>query len=244
MKHVQQHAPFDTFNGTNQNFGRDAIARNSLFTNGCNHSGKKMNSSFRTNPILAAASILLLATTGCASKGKVDQSIDATLQNFGIREAKPQKPPVVPLRIYAGTNLNSGNDGNSAASVVKIYHLRSSQRFERAPFNAFLDHAGEQAALGSDLLSVNEIVLMPGARQELSEKLSHGTTRLGVVALFRAPAENRWRLTFDASAKTLADSGITLGVHACALTSDSDALTSRFSGDALSLASIKCGTSK
>jgi type VI secretion system protein VasD len=67
---------------------------------------------------------------------------------------------------------------------------------------------------------------------------------LGVVALFRAPAENRWRLTFDAKSKDLPATGVTIGVHACALTSDSAALLTRISGDPNSLASIRCASSR
>ncbi|WP_258532975.1 type VI secretion system lipoprotein TssJ, partial [Xanthomonas oryzae] len=117
--------------------------------------------------------------------------MDKTLQAVGIKEAKPEASPMIPLRLFAGSNLNAGSDTHATAAVVKIYHLRSAQRFEQAAFNAFLDQAGEQAALGADLLSVNEIVLTPSARQELNEQMSEGTTTLGVVGLFRAPAEGR-----------------------------------------------------
>ncbi|AWH53748.1 type VI secretion system lipoprotein TssJ [Stenotrophomonas sp. ESTM1D_MKCIP4_1] len=188
--------------------------------------------------------IISLSVSGCASDSKLGKAMDKTLQAVGIREETPEAPPVVPLRLYAGTNLNAGNDKRPSAAVVKIYHLRSLHRFEQAPFNAFLDQAGEQAALGADLLSVNEVVLTPGARQELSEQLSEGSAVLGVVALFRAPAENRWRLAFDTKGKTLPQEGVTIGIHACALTSDSKALLTRISGDPGSLASIRCAGAK
>ncbi|WP_269791106.1 type VI secretion system lipoprotein TssJ [Stenotrophomonas sp. Iso1] len=195
-------------------------------------------------PVAAFSMMLLLTTAGCASSSKLGKAVDSTLQAVGLREAKTVAPPVVPIRLYAGSNLNSANDKRATAAVVKVYHLRSAQRFEQAPFNAFLDQAGEQAALGADLLSVNEIVLTPGVRQELSEKLSDGTSVLGIVSLFRAPAENRWRLAFDANAKELQQAGITIGVHACALTSDSSALLTRVSGDPNSLASVRCVSSR
>ncbi|KAF1016746.1 MAG: hypothetical protein GAK31_00004 [Stenotrophomonas maltophilia] len=182
--------------------------------------------------------------SGCASDTKLGKAMDKTLQAVGIRDSKPEAPPVIPLRLYAGSNLNAANDKRATAAVVKVYHLRSSQRFEQAPFNAFLDQAGEQAALGADLLSVNEVVLTPGARQELSEQLSEGSAVLGVVALFRAPAENRWRLAFDTKGKTLPQDGVTVGIHACALTSDSKALLTRISGDPGSLASIRCASTR
>ncbi|MNM61994.1 Type VI secretion lipoprotein [compost metagenome] len=194
----------------------------------------------RVVPTAAVLTVIALSTAGCASTSKLGKAVDSTLQAVGLREAKPAEPPVVPVRLYAGNNLNAANDKRPTAAVVKVYHLRSAQRFEQAPFNAFLDQVGEQAALGADLLSVNEIVLTPGVRQELSEQLSDGTAVLGIVSLFRAPAENRWRLAFDAHAKGLPQTGITIGVHACALTSDQNALLTRISGDPNSLASVRC----
>ncbi|WMJ69551.1 type VI secretion system lipoprotein TssJ [Stenotrophomonas sp. 24(2023)] len=201
--------------------------------------------SFRFQRVIPVTTLLLILSaslSGCASDSKLGKAMDKTLQAVGIRDSKPEAPPTIPLRLYAGSNLNAANDKRATAAVVKVYHLRSSQRFEQAPFNAFLDQAGEQAALGADLLSVNEVVLTPGARQELSEQLSEGTAVLGVVALFRAPAENRWRLAFDTKGKTLPQEGVTVGIHACALTSDSKALLTRISGDPGSLASIRCAS--
>ena len=199
-----------------------------------------MSKLLRVVSITTFSLITTFALGGCASGSKLGKAVDSTLQAVGLREAKPEKPPVIPLQIYAGTNLNAGNDKRASAAVLKIYHLRSGQRFEQAPFNAFLDQAGEQAALGADLLSVNEVVLTPGVRQQLSEQLSGGTAVIGVVALFRSPAEGRWRVAFDARTKNLPNDGITLGVHACALTTDSTALSSRISGDSGSLASVRC----
>ncbi|WP_238319545.1 type VI secretion system lipoprotein TssJ [Xanthomonas maliensis] len=194
---------------------------------------------------LVTLSIIAITVTlsGCASGG-LGKAVDKTLQAVGVKDATPDAPPVIPLRLFAGTNLNAGNDGRASAAVLKIYHLRSAQRFEQAAFNSFLDSAGEQAALGADLLSVNEIVLMPGNKQSLDEQLSEGTAVIGVVALFRAPAEGRWRLAFDAKRKNLSRDGITVGIHGCALTTDSAALLTKISGDPGSLASVRCAATR
>lgn len=190
---------------------------------------------------LAICFAIAITLCGCSSGGGLREGVDKTLQAVGLRDAKPKEPPTVELRLFAGTNLNAGTDKRATAAIVKIYHLRSAQRFEKAPFNAFLDQAGEQSALGADLLSVNEIVLTPGTKQNFDEKLSAGTGVVGVVALFRAPAENRWRLAFDANAKQLPIDGLTIGVHACALTTPkSAALLTQLAGDPASLASVRC----
>ncbi len=188
------------------------------------------------------AVLLLLATlllSGC-SQGSVGTMVRKTLQATGLKDDTPAAPATVPVSLFAGANLNAGTDNRPSAVILKIYHLRSVQRFEQAPYSAFLDSAGEQAALGSDLLSASEIVLVPGARHQLDERMSEGSGVLGLVALFRAPAEGRWRLAFDATS-TAAQAGITVGVHACAMTTDNAALLTRSSGDDLSqLGSARC----
>lgn len=185
---------------------------------------------------LLAAIVTSFILSGCASDGIVSK----TLQAVGIKDEAPQAPATIPLRLVAGSNLNAGTGRRPSALVLKVYHLRSSQRFEQASFNAFLDQAGEQAALGADLLSVNEIVLMPGVKQELNEKLSDGTGTLGIVALFREPADGRWRFAFDPTHPDLPNTGITIGVHACALTTASPALTTKLLTPATSLGSVRC----
>lgn len=192
---------------------------------------------------------LLFAVTmvaGCASGGGLGKAVNRTLETVGLREGDPDARAGirnVPLRLYAGDNLNAADDGRALATVIRIYHLRGTQRFERAPFDAFLDETREQATLGNDLVEVREMVLVPGTRHELDERLSAESTHLGVVALFRAPAGGRWRYAFDTRHRDAEREGITVGLHACALTSGSAALTSTVAGDPSSLVSIRCDRS-
>lgn len=189
-----------------------------------------------------AAALCVLALAGCASGGGIGKAVNRTLESIGIKDGdgNPEER-TIPLRLYAGDNLNAGNDGRALAAVVKVYHLRDANRFERAPFDAFLDEAREREALGDDLLSVNEIVLTPGAQNEIGERLGNDANVIGVVVLFRAPAANRWRLAFDTRHKRVEKDGITIGIHACALTTSSESLVSRVAGNASSLASARCG---
>lgn len=186
-----------------------------------------------------AALLCGLLLGGCASGGGLGKVVDRTLQTVGLREAETG-PRTIPIELMAGDNLNAGTGPRGLALVVKVYQLRSAQRFEQAPFEAFLDEAGERAALGEDLVSVNEIVLTPGARRPLSERVGEETAVLGLVALFQAPASNRWRLAFDAGHDGLPEEGLTVGLHACAMTASSPALVTRLAADASSLASVRC----
>lgn len=196
-------------------------------------------------PLLLVLPLLLL--TACASGGGIGKAVNRTLETVGLRDIDPDVQAgirTVPLRLYAGENLNAGNDGRALATVVRIYHLRGTQRFEQAAFDALMDEAREQAALGNDLIEVREIVLTPGTRREMEERLSAETTHLGVVALFRAPANGRWRYAFDARHRDIGREGVTVGLHACAMTTGSPALASHVPGDAASLVSVRCGGSR
>lgn len=169
--------------------------------------------------VFAAASILIVLS-GCAT-----ETIEA-------------ESYLVPLRLHAGANLNQGSHKQPLAQVIKVYHLRAIERFEQTPFDNFLNSAEEEKALGSDLLDSRELLLVPGQHFETLESVSAETRYIGIVAFFRQPAARRWRLTY--STKDSEAVGITVGIHACALSSTTGALVSKTSGGADSLVSVNC----
>lgn len=182
--------------------------------------------------------IAVAGLPACSSGGGVRQAMDATLQKVGLQERPPQ-PRQVPLRLHAGDNLNAGTGREPLSLVVRVYQLRDRERFERAPFDVFVDEQREIDVLGSDVLAVTEFLLAPGQRHEVLEQLPVDGRYLGVVALFRQPAPVRWRLTFDPAAAT--PGGITVGLHACAMTTPSlEALETPLAGEAHSLAGSRC----
>jgi type VI secretion system protein VasD len=121
------------------------------------------------------------------------------------------------LRIHAGDVLNTDRRGRSLAVVARIYHLKDATAFLQAPYDSFQQPGTGKAppTFAADVIQSREVVLTPGQRHETVENLGPQVGAVGVVALFRAPAEGRWRFAFDPRAS--ADSGITLGVHGCAL---------------------------
>lgn len=170
-----------------------------------------------------ALALLLLQTlplAGCAG-GAIGTLANAALQMAGVAKPPPelpdaQKPPRnVSIRLHAAQRLNTDAAGRPLALVARIYKLRQSAAFEQAPYDSFLDAQREKAALGADLMEVKEVLLVPGQRYEVQEKVSKEAYFIGVVALFRAPAAQRWRATFAAA--DAERGGITVGLHACAL---------------------------
>lgn len=165
----------------------------------------------------------LLSLAGCAAGSLAGVALELA----GIRKPPElpdaQKPPrQVPIRLHADANLNAGAGGPPLAVVARIYKLRQSAAFERAAYQGFLDPQRERELLGADLLEVKEVLLIPGQRYEVLEKVSREAYYIGVVALFRNPAQQRWRLAFAAGEAER--SGITVGLHACALSADNTPL--------------------
>lgn len=73
----------------------------------------------------------------------------------------------------------------------------------------------EYPELSGDVIEAREISLVPGEKYEVTEALGSEVVYLGVVVLFRFPAERRWRFVFDSY--SAATTGITLGLHGCAV---------------------------
>ena len=158
---------------------------------------------------------------GCAAGVSVIGAAASTaLQAAGL--GKPpvpdsQKPPrEIALTLAAAPNLNAANDNHPLALVVRLYALKDATSFQQAPFDTFIDPAKEKSTLGTDLLSVREVTLIPGQHYQMTEKVTREAQAFGVVALFRDPALQRWKFAFDPAKSE--KSGIMIGLHNCAMT--------------------------
>jgi type VI secretion system protein VasD len=170
-------------------------------------------------PLFVPLAFCTFLLSGCAGGG-IGAIAGAALDATGLRKSAElpdaQKPPrTVALKLHAADNLNVNSQGQPLALVARIYKLRQNAAFERTPFAAFLDPAAERQALGADLVEVKEVTLVPGQHYEVDEQVAREAGYLGVVALFHAPAAQRWRLSFAAA--DAERQGVTVGAHACAL---------------------------
>lgn len=180
----------------------------------------------------AAVLGLACALTGCGSNGIAGKALEATGLRTPPELPDAQKPPrTVALRLHASPKLNLNKRGQPIALAVRLYKLRQKDAFEQAPYATFLNPQREREHLGADLVEVREIMLVPGQRYEVTEKVNREAAHLAVVALFQRPAEGRWRSSV-AAADAERD-GLNVGLHACALTVGG-------SSGAATLSSVRC----
>jgi type VI secretion system protein VasD len=191
---------------------------------------------------------------GCAATRVADDALGDmaknALESMGLKKPDPPALPELPqadalrlprkvaLQVYAGTQLNHDEKDQPLSLVLRIYQLKSTAAFLQAPYEAFAGADGQKEFLGDDVIDMQEVTLVPGQRYAVDEKVPRDAAALGVVALFNAPAPQRWKFAFDAEAAE--KSGVVIGAHGCALTVTRGApLKVEF--DPSMLGSVRCG---
>lgn len=175
----------------------------------------------------------LITLGACSSTSGGSGVVDQTLQTVGLQKFQPPTPSLaeaadaiprnlpatarkVTLRLHAGDVLNTDANGRSLSVVARVYKLRDRAAFETAPYADFEELKSSKAqGFAADIVAVKEVVLTPGKQYDVVETVGADAPYFAVVALFRAPAPQRWRFVFDSRSASV--SGVTLGVHACAL---------------------------
>jgi len=174
----------------------------------------------------AACAAALLSTGGCASSSGSGGILDKAMEVVGFSKPAPpeinadtiklpSKPKTVTLRLHAADIVNTDSSGRPLALVARVYKLRSATALMQAPYDAFKDSTSERMLLGNDIVESREVVLTPGKKYEVIETMPSDATQIAVVALFRAPDPQRWKFVFDTQGAI--KTGITLGLHACAM---------------------------
>lgn len=180
------------------------------------------------------------SVTACSSTGDGSGALDRTLQAVGLERPQPQMPQMptldgvsgmvpsntmqngvplsrkITLRLHAGDILNTDSKGQSLSIVARIYKLKDRTAFESAPYADFQElKPAKTPEFAADVADVKEVILTPGKQYDVVETVGIDAPYFAIVALFRAPAERRWRFVFDS--KAAAATGVSMGVHACAL---------------------------
>jgi type VI secretion system protein VasD len=191
--------------------------------------------------VLVLLTPFLLAACTTAVQVATGKVAEIALSAIGIKTPEsantPRPPKVIALRIEAAKDMNAGDDGEGLSTVLRLYKLKDQTNFLATPYSVFGNPDKEKQTIGADLLDVREMTLSPGQVLDLKEKMIPEATYLGVVALFRSPAAQRWRFAYATSD---VESGVTIGVHACAMTSTNAAPSGMTVAETALLSPVRC----
>lgn len=110
----------------------------------------------------------------------------------------PEEPASLTVSAQGVAGMNPGPDGNDRPLILQVVQMSGAGAFDGADFFSLQN---PQSALGGDFISVQQIVLQPGAPQSVTIPVSAGASVIGIVAGFRNPEGKVFRV------KTPAPSG-------------------------------------
>ena len=121
-------------------------------------------------------------------------------------------PTVLTVTVQGEAEMNPGSDGADRPVTLSILQLSGTSAFDAAEYSALQEPA---AALGSELVKSEQIVLTPGAPQIRPITVQPGVTAIGVTAGFINPSGRtvRQRVTVPP-----ASTGMTITVGRSGLT--------------------------
>lgn len=121
--------------------------------------------------------------------------------------SKPTPQPVqesrstpVELRLEAGPRINLDSRGNALSVVVRTYQLKDLGEFSKLTVEKASSDRPAAELVGQDLVSSAEYTVVPGTTAVKTESLKPETRYVAVVALFRQPDPQFWRVALDAKA--------------------------------------------
>ena len=133
-------------------------------------------------PAIAVAWLMPLVLTACGALG-----------SGGGGEAPAQKEPAkLDIAIRADADLNLDIKGRGAPMLLRVYELKSEIAFQEAEFFALQNT--DKAALGADLLAVDQYILRPGETRQILRKSNPETTAIGIFAGYRDLPNATWRV--------------------------------------------------
>lgn len=193
-------------------------------------------------------SLFLSACSTLSPESPIGKAASFALESVGLKTPEVPEMPELPdiqmpprkvaLKLHAGKNLNAGGTEKPLSLVTRVYKLKQTGAFYAAPYGAFLSPEKEKEALGADLVEVREVSLLPGQRYEITEKVAREAGYIGIVALFRTPEPQRWRVAYGA--KEAESAGIIVGLHACSLTAGKGATIEQNTIAALAVSPSRC----
>ncbi|WP_353327536.1 type VI secretion system lipoprotein TssJ [Chitiniphilus shinanonensis] len=124
-------------------------------------------------------------------------------------------PKEYPISGTADPIINRDINGRPLSIVVRLYQLKDKNEFNRLTFDAAASGKTDAELFGNELVARTEVQLIPGATQNVTDKLLPEAKYLGVVGFFRKPDAQNWRFLVDADA--VRSKGLSFVVQDCYL---------------------------
>lgn len=103
----------------------------------------------------------------------------------------PPKREALDMQITASADVNPDMQGRPSPVILHIMELNSTEQFNRLDYMGLTQPSG--AALGTELLGKNRLVLQPGESKQQPMELNPMTTAIGLVAGYRDIDNASWR---------------------------------------------------
>lgn len=100
--------------------------------------------------------------------------------------------PAVKVQMLSAKQLNPNAQGKSLPVQVRIYTLNSADTFKQASFKELWKH--DKTTLGDSLIDSKEFMLSPHTRGQICFEPNHNARYVGIMAVFRRPKHNHWRI--------------------------------------------------
>lgn len=113
----------------------------------------------------------------------------------------PPQDIVVKGSLTAAESVNPDAQGRASPIVVKVYHLKSKDKFELADFFPLFD--SPQATLEADMLGIQDFMMAPGETKPYDGEVNPDTRYIGVVAAYRDINQAQWKAVVEMPEKNL-----------------------------------------
>jgi type VI secretion system protein VasD len=121
----------------------------------------------------------------------------------------PPGPATVTVAVTGQPGMNPGPDGADRPVTLSILRLRDAGAFNAADFVALQNDPA--AALGGDLLGIEQLAVAPGATASKTVTMEPEATQLGLVAALRDPTGKFWRTATPIAPGSTVTANVTLG---------------------------------
>lgn len=105
--------------------------------------------------------------------------------------------PVIKVDLDSAPDINLNEKSEPLPVVVRIYQLTDKGAFESATFGEIWKN--DNGALGATMLTRNEVVVNPSSEDRIRVDRHKQAQYVGVVAIFRTPADGNWRGLYELS---------------------------------------------